>query len=257
MPRIELPPDTDWRSWIERWDRMQDRYILCRDQRFAVMARAIADTGRTVSRVLDLGCGTGSLMLRVLDAFPKAHVYGIDFDSTLLALAEKRLASFGRRVHLVKTDLREESWPKLLPDAIDAVVSATALHWLSPQQLSRLYGQLAEILCAGGIFLNADHVRSNCRTIQEGWERQRETMRRQSQHREADDWEGFWDAYGRALGIDVNQFRREFTEPWEGSEEGLPLEWHFERLRASGFESVDCFWRLDCDAVYGGIRRQD
>ncbi|MHC4649145.1 MAG: class I SAM-dependent methyltransferase [Planctomycetota bacterium] len=245
-PGIELPPDTDWRSWIERWDRMQDRYILCREQRFAVMVRAIADTQQTVSRVLDPGCGTGSLMLRVLKAFPKAHVYGIDFDSTLLALAEKRLASFSRRVHLVKTDLREESWPKLLPGAMDAAVSATALHWLSPRQLSRLYGRLAEILCAGGIFLNADHVRSDCRTIQEGWEHHRETMRRQSQHDEVDDWEGFWDAYGRVLGIDIKQFRRELTEPWEGSEEGLPLEWHFERLSASGF-----------DAVYGGTRRQD
>ena len=256
-PGIELPPDADWRCWIERWDRMQDCYILCREERFALMIRAIADTQQMVSRVLDLGCGTGSLMLRVLEAFPKAHIYGIDFDSTLLALAEKRLASFGRRVHLVRTDLRQESWPKLLPGVMDAAVSATALHWFSRQQLSRLYGQLAGILCAGGILLNADHVRSSSRTIQEGWERHRETMRRQSQHGEVDDWKGFWDAYGLALGIDVNQFRRELTEPWEGSEEGLPLEWHFERLRASGFESIDCLWRLDCDAVYGAIRRQD
>jgi len=62
------------------------------------------------------------------------------------------------------------------------------------------------------------------------------------------------DAYDRALKIDVEGFRTELMGPWEGSEEGLPLEWHFERLRASGFEAVDCFWRCDCDAIYGGLR---
>jgi hypothetical protein len=43
--------------------------------------------------------------------------------------------------------------------------------------------------------------------------------------------------------------------PWVGSEQGLPLKWHFEQLKTAGFEAVDCFWRLDCDAIYGGIRK--
>ena len=56
--------------------------------------------------------------------------------------------------------------------------------------------------------------------------------------------------------IDIKGFRGKLTGPWEGSEEGLPLEWHFEKLGASGFEAVDCFWRCDCDAIYGGIRQR-
>jgi SAM-dependent methyltransferase len=251
---VEFPADIDWRHWIERWDRMQERYIDRRQERFELMVRLITDTQRSVLRVLDLGCGTGSLMLPVLKKFPEVEVYGIDFDPTLLALGEKRLCEFGKRVKLIQTDIRDESWLKLVPSPMDAVISATALHWLSPEQLARFYGQLARILRPGGIFLNADHVRSSSPDIQTGWQEQRERMLGEQIHPDTDDWEGFWDAYGQALKVDMKEFRKKLEQPWQGSEEGFPLEWHFERLKESGFKAVDCYWRCDCDAIYGGIR---
>lgn len=251
---IKLPADINWRSWIERWDKMQDYYIARRAERFDLMVRLIADTQETVSRVLDIGCGTGSLMLPILERFPESEVYGIDFDETLLLLAEKRLAEFNGRAHLIQADLRDQSWTKLVPAPIDAAVSATALHWLSREQLARFYDQLAKILRPGGIFLNADHVGNKSLSIQKGWEKHREQVRQQEADGSEDDWESFWDAYGRVLKIDIKEYRGKLTEPWEGSEEGLPLEWHFEKLTESGFKAVDCFWRYDCDAIYGGIR---
>jgi len=257
VTEIRFPTKIDWRSWIERWDQMQDRYILRRKERFELMVRLIADTQERVLRVLDIGCGTGSLILTVLEKFQEAEVYGIDFDPTLLALAEKRLAKFGKRVHLIQTDLRDESWLQSVPVLMDAAVSATALHWLSKAQLAQLYGQLGKIICPGGIFLNADHVCSSNSRIQTGWQEHIEQMRKKQGDSDADDWEGFWDAYGEALEIDIRELRKKFTEPWEGSEEGLPLEWHFEKLRKSGFEAIECFWRLDCDAIYGGIRQRN
>jgi ubiquinone/menaquinone biosynthesis C-methylase UbiE len=214
----------------------------------------IADTQRKVSRVLDIGCGTGSLMLPILEAFPAAEVWGIDFDPTLLSLAKKRLDRFGERVKLIEADLRKSNWPILVPAPFDAVVSATTLHWFSPLQLSRLYKQFGRILRAGGIFLNADHAGSSSKQIQKGWENQRRCLTRKYQKSDADDWDGFWRAYGRALKISVKDFRKKLMGSWVGTEIGLPLAWHFEKLKAGGFEAVDCFWRLDYDAVFGGIR---
>ncbi|MHC4640011.1 MAG: class I SAM-dependent methyltransferase [Planctomycetota bacterium] len=254
---IKFPPDIDWHSWIERWDKMQDRYVLRRKERFDLMVRLIAYTQQTVSRILDIGCGTGSLMLTILERFPEAQVYGIDFDPTLLALAGKRLTKFGTRAHLVQTDLREKSWLELVPAPIDAAISATALHWFNPQQLAGFYSRLGRLLRPGGIFLNADHVRSSNSNVQKEWEQSREQMCTRQADPDADDWDGFWNAYGKTLKIDIEQFRSKFTGPWEGSEQGMSLEWHFEKLKASGFEALDCFWRLDCDAIYGGIRRQN
>ncbi|MBN2454979.1 MAG: class I SAM-dependent methyltransferase [Sedimentisphaerales bacterium] len=252
---IKFPDDIHWRYWVECWDSMQERYIACRKERFELIVRLIADTQNTITRVLDIGCGTGSLMLSVLQKFLQTEVYGIDFDPTLLVLAEKRLAKFGRQVHFTQTDLRAESWLQSVPVPIDAAISATALHWLNAEHLSQLYCQLAGILRPGGIFLNADHLCSSSPAIQTGWEKHREQMLREQKDGDAYDWDGFWQAYGRALNVDINQFRSKFT--WEGSEEGLPIEWHFEKLRACGFEAVDCFWRCDCDAIYGAIRGQN
>jgi hypothetical protein len=74
---------------------------------------------------------------------------------------------------------------------------------------------------------------------------------------DADDYESFWNAYGKALKIDIKELRKKLEQPWIGSEEGFPLEWHFEKLTDSGFETAECFWRCDCDAIYGSIRWSD
>jgi trans-aconitate methyltransferase len=252
---IEFPSDMDWRRWIKRWDRMQDRYIVSRTDRFDLMVQIVGETQQQLTLVLDLGCGTGSLMLRFLERFPQAHVWGIDFDRTLLVLAEKRLSMYGQRAHLVCADLRSDSWLEQVGQPIDAAVSATALHWLNPEQLFRLYNQLSKVLHSGGIFLNSDHARNCHASIQELSGREREQMLMESDPSDADDWEGFWSAYSKALGIDLDQIQDQIGELWEGSEEGLPLEWHFSSLKKNDFSPVDCFWRLNCDAVYGGIRR--
>ena len=252
---VQFPPNIDWRTWIRHWDKMQDRYIPARKQRFETIVRLIADTRPNTSRVLDIGCGTGSLMLPILETFPNAEVWGIDFDVTLLALAEKRLTEFGDRAKLVEADLRKKTWTELVDKPFDAIVSATALHWFSPMQLSRLYKQFSRILKPGGIFLNADHAGSCCKRIQKDWQNQRHRLARKYEKSNADDWDGFWNSYGRALRVDIKKFRRKLMGKWVGSEQGLPLEWHFEKLKANGFEAIDCFWRLGYDAIYGGIRK--
>jgi SAM-dependent methyltransferase len=236
---------------------MQDRYIPARKERFETIVRLIADTQQKVSRVLDIGCGTGSLMLPILETFPAAEVCGIDFDPLLLALAERRLAKFGDRVRLIDADLRKQNWLSFLPTPFDAVVSATALHWFSSQQLCRLYKQFVLILRPCGIFLNADHAGSPFERVQKDWETQKRRLARKYEKSGTDDWDGFWRAYGQALKVDIKKFRKKLIGPWVGSEQGLPLQWHFEKLKASGFEAIDCFWRLDYDAIYGGIRRQN
>jgi len=51
---------------------MQERYLADRNERFAIIARLIADTQDAEPLILDLGCGTGSLMAALLEAIPGA-----------------------------------------------------------------------------------------------------------------------------------------------------------------------------------------
>jgi SAM-dependent methyltransferase len=256
---IVPPADFDWQHWVDRWERMQERYLVRRRERFAALVALIDATQARVERVLDLGCGPGSLTLAVLDAFPQAEVYGIDYDPSVLVLAQARLAHFGTRVHLIQADLQRAAWVRRVPAPIEAVISSTALHWLEPDVLAALYCQIAGLLAPGGILLNADHVGSEHAGVQRAWEQHRKQERADERRikmgePDADDWGHFWDAYGEALGYRSQQS----LDGWEhGVEEGLPLSWHLDQLRACGFCGVDCFARWDCDALYGGVKERE
>lgn len=248
-----LPHGFDWQFWVDRWDRMQEYQIFQRRERFELMAELVRTAQPSPTRILDLGCGPGSLTLEFLQSFPQTEVIGIDFDPTLLALAQARLSRFGSRSKCILANLRNPSWVNLVPAPVDAIVSATALHWLDENSLARLYLQLGKLLNPGGIFLNADHVASDYGPLQAAWERERTAW--QAQHSGADDWHAFWTAFSAALGADTDEIHRQHeTRAEKGPEWGMSLAWHFHALKAGGLGIVDCFWRAAGDAIYGGIR---
>ncbi len=72
-------------------------------------------------------------------------------DPSLLLLARSRLAPFAGRATLIKGDLRQD-WSRTL-GTFHGVVSATALHWLSQEQLAALYQEIMNLLEPGGIFI--------------------------------------------------------------------------------------------------------
>ena len=250
---IDQPDEFDWRHWVERWERMQDRYLVMRRERFEMMIRLIEGSQGSINRILDLGCGPGSLMVPLLEAFPATHLVGIDLDPTILQLARKRLAQYGNRARIVQADLRDPCWLDRVPGPFNAIVSATSLHWFNPKQLELLYLQLPDALAPGGIFLNADHVISECGPLQETWEKRREEMLAPYRLPDVDDWCSFWDAYLDELGGDAREIRARALGAWESSDKGLPLAWHLDQLNNAAFNIVDCFWRRDCDAIYGAI----
>jgi hypothetical protein len=80
-----------------------------------------------------------------LDTFPDTeNLRGVDFDPLLLPLAQDPLRLYGARMDLILADLRSDVWRAQLPDSFDAVISATALHWLTEDHLASLCRQLAE-----------------------------------------------------------------------------------------------------------------
>src|SRR3984885_6155142 len=93
MPELtELDPAAA-RDWIARWDRQQEVYLPDREERFTALIDAVeAGAGRSDPLVIDLGCGPGSLAVRLLDRLPRATVIGIDADPVSLALGQAAYA---------------------------------------------------------------------------------------------------------------------------------------------------------------------
>src|SRR5713226_4944305 len=150
-------------AWIERWDAQQQAFLPDREERFTALIDAVQEcAGRDDPLVLDLGCGPGSLAVRLLDRIPDATVIAIDTDPLLLALGS---ASYGGRggLRFADLDLRTPGWAGLLglDRVADAAVSTTALHWLRAPELRAMYAELAKVLRPGGLLLDGDHLKDD------------------------------------------------------------------------------------------------
>jgi len=108
--------------------------------------------------VLDLGCGTGSVVLRLLSRLPSARAIALDVDPVLLTIAAATFAG-DERVRIARADLRDPAWNAAVREApVDAVVTATALHWLPEATVARLYRDLATMIRPGGILAHAEQM---------------------------------------------------------------------------------------------------
>jgi len=149
----------DWQGWLRRWDAQQTGYVPEREQRFAVMLDALAVLLPEPFVALDLACGPGSLSQRLLARFPQARSVAVDMDPVMLALGEGALGTVGGRLRWVNADLAEPGWTDALGESqFDAVLSTTALHWLTPEQLVGVYRALGRLVRPGGVLLNGDNI---------------------------------------------------------------------------------------------------
>ena len=92
MPELD---QVSAQRWIDRWERQQEVALPDREERFTALIDAVADgTGRADPLVIDLGCGPGSLSVRLLGRLPRATVVAVDADPVTLTLG--RTAYAGR-----------------------------------------------------------------------------------------------------------------------------------------------------------------
>ena len=248
----DLDRDTA-RAWIERWDRQQEESLPDREDRFTALIDAVEEgTRRPDPVVLDLGCGPGSLAVRLLDRLPRATVIGIDADPVSLALGQ---AAYSGRpgLRLIDLDLRVPGWSGRLGLGLDrpadAAVSTTALHWLFERDLRLMYAELATVLGPGGLLLDGDHF-----TLDEKESptlarldlalRQREDRRRfPDGHSES--WSAWWDAVAAdpLLSDRVAERKRRQVEAGHHGTESTQLATHVEALIQAGFAEVGTLWQ--------------
>jgi SAM-dependent methyltransferase len=254
--------------WISRWDAQQQWYMPDREERFTALIDAVeAGTGRDDPLVLDLGCGPGSLAVRLLERIPGARVVAIDADPLLLALGR---AAYGGRPGLdfADLDLRAPGWAGslALDRPVDAAVSTTALHWLHAEALRRMYAQLATVLRPGGLLLDGDHLKEDeaaaptlVRLGEALIERAVRRLTGDGQPGDREDWKDWWQAATadpELAGPAAERQRRRLSEDHHGSESVL-LSDHVAALRAAGFTEIGTLWqhgdnRILCAVMGGG-----
>lgn len=249
MTQVLTQPEAT--RWIERWDAQQEVYLPDREERFRALIDAVHEcAGRSDPLVLDLGCGPGSLAVRLLGQIPAATVVAVDADPLLLELGRTAWAGLPS-LQFAEQDLSRPGWPAALrlDRRPDAAVSTTALHWLRPDALRALYTEVASVLRPGGVLLNGDHLRRD-EAAEPTLARLDRALIEREEHRRApegraESWLGWWDAVRADPALAALAAERDRRAPeanHHGSPSGL-LGVHEDALVAAGFAEVGTIWQ--------------
>jgi SAM-dependent methyltransferase len=250
----------DWLDWLQRWDAQQEGYVPEREARFTAMFDALAALLPASFVALDLACGPGSISQRLLARFPGARAIAADIDPVMLAIGRGALGTVDGRLRWIEADLASPDWLEALGETqVDAVLSTTALHWVTPEPLARLYRDLGRLLRPGGLFLNGDNM---------DFSPALPTFARLSQRVREEQWtdaafaargietsEQWWDALALepALALLLTERTRRFAgKQRQDSPPGFDV--HVAALCDAGFREVGTIWQVLSNRVLLAVR---
>jgi ubiquinone/menaquinone biosynthesis C-methylase UbiE len=98
-------------------------------------------------RILDFGCGTGTLLLMLAEKYPDVELNDVDIDKDILKLANEKLKIKGRKIRLTSYD------GTTLPyndNYFDKVFSGLVIHHISAEKKPLILKELGKIIRPGG-----------------------------------------------------------------------------------------------------------
>ncbi|MFT7625869.1 MAG: arsenite methyltransferase [Myxococcota bacterium] len=136
------------------WNNLADEYSRKPVQNPDAFERKIAITRDQMSAdsvVLDIGCGTGSLALRLASA--GAHIHGLDLSPEMVAIANRKAAADGVSNVTFHTGPFDASFTAFEPESLDGVCAYSLLHLVEdrPGMLKQIY----RLVKPGGFFISS------------------------------------------------------------------------------------------------------
>jgi tRNA (cmo5U34)-methyltransferase len=182
-------------------------------------------------RIIDLGCGTGTVAACVLDSFPNAQVNCVDLAENMITMARVKLARYPL-VRFVVSDFSSFDFD----GKYDVVVSSLALHHLVTNEDKRnFYRRIYNTLASGGVFYNADVVLGSSDFLQETYMKQ---------------WHNFM-----SRNVSQDEIENKWIPQYHAEDRPAKLTDQLEWMQEIGFADVDVVWKYYNFAVYGGVRR--
>ncbi|MBV9389596.1 MAG: methyltransferase domain-containing protein [Chroococcidiopsidaceae cyanobacterium CP_BM_ER_R8_30] len=220
--------DAGIRALIPRYDEMLEAIAHCLPS--------------TATRILELGCGTGELSLKVLEICPEADLVAIDYSPRMLSYAQAKIKQVGKasRVTWIEADFGD--WASgnvgLQTQKFDVCVSSLAIHHLEDAIKLKLFQRICTSLNPGGSFWNADPVLSESPAMSEIYDAAREE----------------WAAQQGTTLTEVRAKRGTSNPQGYSNHDRLAtVTAHLEMLTQAGFQTVAVPWKYYGLAVFGGF----
>lgn len=114
-----------------------------------LLSSLIRAYGENVNTIIDLGCGTGSLTMRLSDR--GYNVYGIDYSEDMLSVAANKAYETGKDILYINQDMRE----LCLNEKVDAVLSICDCinYLLLDEDVVRTFKNVKKCLNKAGLFI--------------------------------------------------------------------------------------------------------
>jgi ubiquinone/menaquinone biosynthesis C-methylase UbiE len=191
------------------------------------------------SKIIDLGCGDGTLGRMLLDEYPAAHIIFADFSEPMLEKLRNLLGT-DNRTTVINIDFATSAWTKEFEKEkpFDIIVSGFAIHHQPDERKRDLYTEIHGLLSNGGLFLNLDQVSSATQPIGKLFD------------------SFFLDNMQRFItnnkpNITIHEIEKAY---YQDKKENIPapVEMQCQWLTDIGFEDVDCFFKTFELALFGG-----
>ncbi|AUT04142.1 SAM-dependent methyltransferase [Nostoc sp. CENA543] len=216
------------RQLLPRYDEMLD-----------VITRCLPTTSRYI---LELGCGTGEVSLKILERCPDAHIVALDYSPRMLQFAQDKIAAAGYAPRWTGIQADFGDWaihPEKfnIGSEFDACVSSLAIHHLQDEMKLQVFQQISASLGQNGCFWNADPILPESPALAEIYQAAREEWTRQQ-------------------GTDLAAIRAKVgtsnQQGYSSQDQLATLATHLQMLTQAGFKTVAVPWKYYGLAVFGG-----
>ncbi len=137
------------RGLFRIWSHVYDRPVFQWTLYSRIHRRLLEKTeGLAPRRILDIGCGTGELLVAAARRWPEATLAGVDLSPAMLARAKAK--DFGRNVELREGSVYDLPFE---PGSFDLVFNTISSHFYLEGE--RAFAEMARVLESGGTFLQA------------------------------------------------------------------------------------------------------
>ncbi|MEH2060989.1 MAG: methyltransferase domain-containing protein [Nostoc sp.] len=216
------------------------RQVLPRyDEMLEAIARCLPSTSR---RILELGCGTGELSLKILNRCPDAQVIALDYSPRMVQFAQDKITAAGYQQRWTGIEADFGDWANNpekfnIGSEFDACVSSLAIHHLQDEIKLKLFERIATSLTQYGCFWNADPTLPESPVLAEVYKAAREEWLVQQ-------------------GINLTEISAKrgtsTTQGYSSQDQLACLDTHLQMLSKARFKTIAVPWKYYGLAVFGG-----
>ena len=183
-------------------------------------------------KVIDLGCGTGTISKKVKERFLNAEITCVDLAESMLKMSKEKLKNF-EGISYKQGDFNEFEFE----ENYHVVISSLALHHLeTDEDKKKFYKKIYKALDENGVFYNADVI------IGENSYNQELFMEK---------WKEFM-----AKNVGIDEIENKWIPKYLEEDKPTKINSHKYMLENIGFSDFDVLWKYYNFAVFGATKKR-